>query len=296
VPTATKSRTNGKTKDVYKEVTDRIIAALEEGTVPWRRPWKIEGGHRNLVSKKPYRGINPFLLELTAMEEGYEKPYWVTYKQAEALGGNVKKGEKSTLVVFWKILNFDTDERDKDGNKKVKKVPLLRYYRVFNVAQCEGIEDKVPVIEENDFDPIERAEQVISDMPNPPSFSWGGDRAYYNFATDAIRLPAKKRFDSAEAYYSTAYHEMIHSTGHKDRLGRIKDWAMFGSDPYAQEELVAEMGAAMLCGVSGIEVQKENTAAYIQHWIERFKDDKKLLVSAAGQAQKAADSIIEEES
>lgn len=289
---------NGKSPEaIYQEVTDRIVAALEEGHIPWERPWRVHGGvHSNLSSKRDYRGINQFLLDLTAMDKGYSQPYWVTYKQAEAMGGQVRKGEKSSLVVFWKMLNLKLDEKDSDGNDVIKKIPLLKYYRVFNVEQIDGIEDKIPAIEEErTFTPIERAQQIIKEMPERPKLSHGGDRAYYSPTNDSIRLPKHDDFKSDEAYYHTAYHEMIHSTAHEKRLHRVKDWTAFGADPYAKEELVAEMGAAMLAGIAEIDIPstRENAKAYIQSWISRFKEDKKLLVQAASKAQQAADFIIE---
>lgn len=304
-----KSKGNGKsTEDIYTEVTNRIVKAMEGGHIPWHKPWRTKGGgiiHQNIVSKKPYRGINPFLLELTAMENGYVSPYWVTFKQAKDLGGNVRKDEKSTLVVFWKILRFKTDEVDDKGKPKIKTIPLLKYYRVFNIEQCENIpEGKIPTVEapeeedEREVVTVEEAQAIIDNMQNAPKIIHRGGSAFYSPTKDYIGLPKQEDFDSDEHYYHTAYHEMVHSTGHESRTGRMKDqWTTFGSDPYAKEELVAEMGASMLAGVAGIDIPEtqENTTAYIQHWISRFKEDKSLLVGAAGKAQAACDYILNTE-
>ena len=298
---ATKTKKTSKkgngTAVIYQMVTDKIVQALEEGTVPWHRPWRVEGGvHMNLKSKRPYRGGNQFVLDIVAMTEGYTSPYWLTYKQAEEMGGQVRKGEKSTFVYFFKPIKITTDEKDKEGNKVVKTIPLLRYYRVFNAEQVDGIEEKLPKPDEKEreFKPIEICERMLKGMPNPPKLSHGGDRAVYSPDKDAIRLPGRKQFDSPEAYYLTSFHEHAHSTGHKKRLGRVKSWTTFGSDPYAKEELVAEMASAMLASLAGVEIKVEQTAAYIQSWIKRFKEDKKLLVSAGAQAQRACDYILDE--
>lgn len=303
---ARSSKGKGKTTDaIYAEVTDRIIASMEEGHIPWHRPWKVRGGvHENATSQKAYRGINRFLLDLTAMENGYTEPYWMTYKQAQGLGAHVRKDEKSTIVVFWKLLKFK--EEDDAGEDHIKTIPLLRYYRVFNIEQIAidpkgnwkeiwKLADKMPEIEEDrEVSIIEQAQAIIDEMPNAPEIKYGDNRAFYRPSEDFIGMPDQESFDTDEHFYHTAYHEMVHSTGHESRLHRVKDWQYFGTDPYAKEELVAEMGAAMLAGVAGIDVPatQENTKAYIKSWIKRFKEDKKLLVSAGAQAQKASDYIL----
>jgi antirestriction protein ArdC len=276
--------------DVYTEVTDRIVAALESGTVPWRRPW-IAGAdsHRNPVSGTVYRGVNPFLLELTAMERGYTDPRWMTFKQARAAGGNVRKGERSTLVIFWKMLKgTDSDTGE------AKTIPMLRHYRVFNVAQLDGVE--LATEEQPDpFVPIDRAAELVAGMPDAPSISYGGERAFYAPAWDAVQLPQPERFVSAEAFYSTTFHELAHATGHASRLNRpevANATHAFGSADYSREELVAEFSASMLCGVAGIAPAViEQSAAYIAGWLKALSDDPKLLIAAAGRAQRAADFI-----
>lgn len=300
--TRKRSKKNGSSQAIYQQVTDRIIEALEAGTVPWQRPWKSKRlpgvNHQNLASKKSYRGINPFLLDIEAMINGYDLPYWVTFKQAKDLGGHVRKDEKSTVVVFNKKLVYE-DKNDLDENGKPKKKPfwMLRHYNVFNVAQCDGLEEKIPALPEeepeDEFTPIERCEQIGSEMKNPPSLDHGGSRAFYRPSTHAVRLPKPEQFNSPEHYYSTKFHEFTHATGNEKCLGRVKDWTSFGSDPYAKEELVAEMGAAMLDRVAGIDAPtQKNSANYIANWLQRFQGDPKLVVQAASQAQRAADYIL----
>ena len=272
--------------NAYQIVTDRIIELLEQGTVPWQKPWKGGGQAQNLMSKRPYRGINQFLLNASS----YASPYWLTFNQAKKLGGSVKKGSKSTPVVFWKWLEVE----DKDTGEK-KEVPFLRYYRVFNLEQTEGIqppkEDQAP---DRPFSPIERCEQIMAEMPSPPALQHQVQSAWYSPRKDLVNMPRPETFVSDEEYYSTLFHEMVHATGHETRLNRptLVDMAPFGSTNYSKEELVAEMGAAMLCGVTGIVNQTiNNSAAYIQGWLGKLRKDSTLVVQAAAQAQKAVDWV-----
>jgi antirestriction protein ArdC len=275
---------SGKKLDVYEMVTERIIAALEKGCVPWRKPWKNVGGPRNLQSKRPYRGINAFLLSLMP----YSSPYWTTFKAAKAAGGSVKKGEKGTIVVLWTPIEIE----DPNNPGQKKKIPYLKYYTVFNLEQCEGLTAPKNGEAVNDFEPVEEAQRVIDEMPNAPTIGFGGNRAYYRPMTDEVQLPVPEQFTERENFYATAFHELAHSTGHEKRLHRIKDWSNFGSEPYAQEELVAEMTAAMVCGMVGIDPLIEQSAAYIEGWLKALKGDKKFVVQAGSQAQKAADFIL----
>lgn len=276
-------------RDVYQIVTDRIVRLLESGTVPWHKPWK--GGNQwpqNFVSRKVYRGINLFLLNAAS----YASPFWMTFKQVQSLGGRVKKGEHSFPVVFWKVFR-------EEGEGETKRIPFLRYYSVFNVTQCEGI--PVPVIptgETTTFQPIEKCEQVVSAMPKRPTINHAGARACYSPSLDAVSMPEARLFESSEEYYSTLFHELTHATGHVSRLNRkeITDPIRFGSDPYSREELVAEMGAAFLCGHCAIENKTiDQSASYIQSWLTKLKEDRKLVVHAAAQAQKACDFILDVE-
>ena len=273
---------------VYGVITDRILEQLDKGTVPWQRPW-TGGESKNLISKKGYRGINVFLLAC----QGYASPYWVSYKQAQGLGGNVKKGEKGTPVVFWKT--YKRKAISDDGEETERPGFVLRYYTVFNVDQCEGIDGKVPETEKHEVEPIEICDQVVKDMPNKPRVEHGEPQAYYRPITDTVNMPNRNSFVGSEEYYSTLFHELTHSTGHDDRLGRHKKEKCshaFGSADYSKEELVAEMGAAFLCGHTAI-VNKtiDNSAAYIDNWCRKFRDKPQMVVLAAAQAQKAADYI-----
>jgi len=274
--------------NVYEIVTEQVIRQLESGTAPWRKPWRCEPP-ANLVSGKEYRGINPFLL--TA--QGYGSRYWLTFAQANKLGGHVKKGEKSSIVTFWKIGEFQKENKD-TGKTEDRKSILLRYYSVFNVEQTEGIADKLGLGNASPRVPsIDGCESIVSGMPNAPAMQQDA-RAWYRPSTDTVGMPSKSLFHSSEEFYSTLFHELTHSTGHASRVGRegIEQLNTFGSESYSKEELIAEMGAAMLCGVTGIAPATiQNSASYLQHWITRLKGDSKLLVSAASAAQKAADYI-----
>jgi len=274
---------------VYKIITDRIISLLKKGTVPWHQTWKnpqeANPFPKNFVTQKEYRGINVFILASAS----YSNPYWLTFKQAKSLGGKIRKGEHGFPCIFWKWI----DGKDEDEGMD-KKIPLLRYYTVFNISQCEGIE-----IPEQDntikWDPIEKFEKIIEDMPNPPTIIDEAKRPYYHPGYDVIRLPNKELFESAEEYYCVLGHELIHASGHPDRLGRdsIVDMCPYGSTGYSKEEIVAEMGVCFLCGYTGIENKTiKNSTAYISGWLQAFNNDKKMVIIAASQAQKAVDYIL----
>jgi antirestriction protein ArdC len=275
-------------KTVYEIVTEQILDQLESGTIPWRKPWNTLGLPTNAISGKAYQGINLLLLGF----QSFPTPYWVTFKQAKSLGGSVRKGEKSSVVTFWKLL-----ETVEDGQKK--KMPILRYYRVFNVAQCDGI--KLPShaqpVESTDIIPLAAADAIVEGWSDCPSIAHGGAQAYYRPSTDAIQMPPQADFISSGSYYSTLFHEMTHSTGHSARLNRGLDSnpQPFGSADYSKEELVAEFGAAFLCAHAGIDQsQIQNHAAYIQGWVRKLKEQPKLLIQASGQATKAAKFIMGE--
>jgi antirestriction protein ArdC len=280
-------------KDPYQLVTDRIVEALEAGVVPWHRPWKTlaGGGPTSLSTGKPYRGVNVFTLGVTEVMRGYESSYWTTFQQAKERGGMVRKGEKSTPVVFWKAI----EKRDDAGNV-TEKFGFLRYFSVFNAEQCDGL--TLPVIEEpepNAFEPIARAEAIADHMPKRPTVKHGGDRAYYSPGLDYVQIPLQVAFETPTHYYGTLFHELVHATGHDSRLGRgLTALAPFGSPDYSKEELVAEMGAAYLCGAAGIEPDYQHHAGYLESWLRALKNDRKLLVSAAGKAQRAAAYIVGE--
>ncbi len=272
--------------DVYQIVTDRILGLLESGTVPWRKPWVCSNGiPRNLVSNKEYRGINTILLGY----QEYSSPYWVTYKQAAERGGFVKQGEKSSLVIFYKMLDRH-DEESETG-----KIPLLRYYNLFNLEQCEGITSPPVDVPTYQFTPIEKAEQIVSGMKDRPDISYGGNRASYSPVHDKISMPYEERFAKSEEFYSVLFHELGHSTGHHSRLSRkeVIEHHSFGSEEYSAEELCAEFCSSFLCGVAGISNSTiELNASYIDGWLSLLRKDKRLLITAAAQAQKAADWIL----
>jgi antirestriction protein ArdC len=216
--------------------------------------------------------------------------YWITYRQAQVLGGSVTKGQHGSKVVFWKIDEY-RKENKKTGETENRKSILLRYYTVFNLEQCEGIKSPEPV---HLIHPIEQCEHIVNSMPKRPGFEQDS-LAFYRPSTDTVGMPSRSAFESAERYYSTLFHELTHSTGHPSRVGRegIMEHNPFGSEDYSKEELVAEMGAAMLCGVAGVESRTlDNSASYLQSWINRLRSDSRLIVSAASQAQKAADYIL----
>lgn len=280
--------------NVYEIITERVIANLEKGTIPWKKAWQTNGMPvQNALTKKAYRGVNVFLLNTA----NYSSPYWLTYKQAESRGGNVKAGEKGNPIVFWK---WNTYEKENDaGDIEEKSAPMLRYYTVFNSEQCEGLELlSLPMGDKKAyaFNAIPECERLISEIRDIPGISHGGARAFYSPSKDAIQMPSKADFEKAEEYYSTLFHEITHSTGHHSRLNRFEEnapIAMFGSESYSKEELVAEMGAAFLCGTARIEpTTLDNSSAYIASWLKALKGDKKLVIMAAAKAQKAADFLL----
>lgn len=287
--------------NVYQIITDRIIQQLEKGVVPWRKPWSGEGSEpANLVSRKAYRGINVFMLSCSA----YGSPFWLTFKQADMWGGHVRKGERGTPVVFWKF--FEGTERDDGGSSdndapaRSKRAPLLRYYTVFNSEQCDGLPAKlleVAKVPERTASPIADCDAILDGMPaNRPQIEHGFNGAYYRPSMDVIHMPRATQFDTDAAYYATLFHELTHATGHETRLNRkaLTGEIRFGSPSYSQEELVAEMGSAFLCGQAGIDTAPlvEQHAAYVSSWLAKLKGDSRLVVTAAAQAQKAADWIL----
>jgi len=270
----------------YDRITERIVALLEQGTVPWHKPWKAKAGWpRNYVSQKQYRGINVFLLHAMS----YESPCWLTLRQANQLGGSVRKGEKACPVVFWKQLVIENKE-----SGETDKIPMLRYYHVFNAAQCDGLKTSTAPVTTTE-NAISKPEDIVANMPQSPVIKHGMTKAYYFPREDCVGMPMKERFERTEDYYSTLFHELVHATGHEKRLNRttLAEHNGFGSDPYCKEELIAEMGAAYICGQAEISERTiDSSAAYIKGWLERLRQDKTLIVQAAAQAQKAADFIL----
>jgi antirestriction protein ArdC len=278
---------------VYEMVTERVIAMLEEGTVPWRKTWSAGSAPRN-IEGRPYRGINVFLLAMAP----YQSPFWLTYKQAQARGGTVRKGEKSTVVVFWKRLRIE--EKDATGKTVAKTIPMLRYFRVFNLEQTEGVKLPKDVAEyDAEQAAVEtriEAEEIMSGYlgaENAPQFHERGHQPLYYPGRDVVEVPQRGTFESADEFYGAVFHELAHSTGHSSRLDRFKGNTAFGSHDYGREELIAEMTAAFLSAEAGIESTATNHAAYLQSWIKTIREDVRAVVVAAGAAQRAADMVLQ---
>ncbi|WP_165852107.1 ArdC family protein [Mucilaginibacter terrenus] len=294
--------TNNTFVDTYQEVTDAVIKALEEGTVIWQCPWNQVGLPKNITSNVNYRGWNLFLLNFHTIMKGYPTPYYITYKQANNLKGSIKKGEKGVRIIYWAEVELKNQQTDAttpqpaDEQTKPKTIMVPKTYTVFNIAQTEGI--KFPCFEaelRSDAEKIANCEIVVDNMPNRPTIRKNGTNAYYQPSTDTVVVPSLKRCKSSEAYYSTLFHELAHSTGHESRLNRKELLSSdgFGSAAYAKEELTAEMTAAFLSAVTGIDqVTIDNSAAYIESWLKALKNDKTLVIKAAAQAQRAADYIL----
>ena len=272
--------------DIYAAVTKRIIEQMEQGIIPWQKPWVSNGKAVSHATGKPYSLLNQMLL-------GRPGEY-LTFKQCQEAGGHVKKGEKSSMVVFWKWI-----EQEDEETGETKEVPFLRYYNVFHIDQCEGIQAKYTT--EAHFpdgaSTVETAQEIIYDYLEREGVKLThseGDRAFYRPSTDEIILPLRKQFVSTAEYYGTVFHELTHSTGHPSRLNRLDKVVVFGSDVYSKEELVAEKGAAALVNHCGLEspTSFRNNTAYIQNWLSALKADKRFIVSAAGKAEKAVTLIL----
>jgi len=270
--------------DLYQEVTNRIMEQLENGIIPWKKPWISAGNAVSHATGKPYSLLNQMLL-------GRPGEY-VTFKQCQAEGGKVRKGEKSSMVVFWKWI----EEKDPD-TEEVKQIPFLRYFNVFHIDQCEGLTAKNTQELPGTANADQTAEAIIAGYIQTSGVRLSheaGDQAFYRPSTDSITLPLLAQFKETAEYYSTAFHEMVHSTGHKTRLDRLKKTAFFGSEAYSKEELIAEIGAATLVNHAGLETSRSfrNSAAYVQNWLQVLKNDKRFIVSAAGKAEKAVNLIL----
>ena len=282
------------TSIAYDKITEVLIESLSEGKIPWQKPWAAVPP-MNAFTKKAYRGINQIVLGLSKFAD----PRWATFKQITEHGGKVKKGSKSSTVVFWAFLKSKPDPNKKPGevSSAERSVPFLKYFSVFNVEQTEGL-DLPPVTELGlkIHSPIEACEEIVAGYENGPKINRSVDGAYYQPSHDFVGMPGIETFATPESYYSVLFHELGHSTGHATRLNR-KEVANreggFGSCEYSKEELVAEFTAYFLCNVAGIENKslETNTTAYLQSWISALSGDVKLAVAAAGRAQKAADWI-----
>lgn len=293
------TKTNAKTSEkvnVYQMVTDRVIAQMQQGIIPWHQPWTGMGGAVNYVTRKPYSFLNQLLLG----RDGE----WMTFKQVKQMGGAVKKGAKAGMVVFYSPFKVTKVKEDKNGEKKevVEMIPILKYYHVFHISDTTGIESKMgertQVINAD-----EQAEAIINGyVSRENGLTFKNDvqsaEAYYRPATDTVVVPMLSQYDVMEEYYSTAFHELTHSTMTESRCNRGNDIKnkMFGSDDYSREELVAELGSAMLCTVAGLDNEKafKNSVAYLQAWLQALKNDPKMIVWASSRAEKAARYIMGE--
>lgn len=274
-------------KKVLEIVTNQIIEKLEKGVVPWQKPWNSNspaiGSNKNGVYSAPYRGINAF----TTYAAGFDSPNWYTYKQIKKENRRILKGEEKNTVKILKWIWPDESKLEEE-----RKRPYAVYYRVYNEAQLDGYEP--PPVKTREFSPIEEAEKMLKNFRDLPNFKSVDQRAYYSRTDDVINMPRKDYFHSDEEYYSTLFHEITHATGHEGRLGRKSLLAInnFGDHSYSKEELVAEMGSAMLCSLAGISQKVvDNQTAYINSWLKQIRKDPKILMEAAAQAQKTIDFL-----
>jgi len=283
------TETNNHQFDVYQIITDQIIAQLNNGKIPWHQPWGERFLPQNLITKHAYRGINQLLL--TSLD--YPTNYFLTWEQLKKCNGSVKKGEKGHIVVFWKII-----EKAVDGKDEPEKLPVLRYFKVFNVVQCINIPQSLLNTMETDKENLALPECsfFVDHMPQKPVMTSKGNEAWYDPSADIVNVPGIKKFKDSIGYYGTVFHELVHSTGHASRLNRkeVTEKTTFGSPTYSVEELTAEIGACFLLSVAGIEKQSyiTNSAAYVQGWLQKLQNDKRFIIHASTAAQKATDYIL----
>ena len=272
--------------DVYAVVNSRIIKQLERGVIPWQHPWGDAGMPKNLITGRPYRGINLWLLNPL----GYEKNYFLTSKQIKDMGATIKEGQKGNITVFWKWLEVKDDETDQSAN-----IPFLRYSYVYNITQCDGIvETQIPMMEEKK-NTLKECEEIVVHMPNLPKIKHKENKTYYNPLLDYVNIPKVETFESRESYFSKFFVELIHSTGHQSRLNRkeVMQQKVFGADPYSTEELTAEIGACYLKSFAGLGKEHfENNPEAIKGWLEKMQNNRRFIVYASTLAQKTTDFIL----
>ena len=295
-------RTNSKTPiDVYQIITDRITEKLSQGIIPWKRGYTTHIP-QNYATKKPYRGINALLLGMT----GHRHPYFLTYKQAQALGGHVMKGATSEIAVYYQMRYLDPIKNkwvsasdDKPLPKNCKVIPLLKYYRVFNIEDVADLEfdssEQPTITDDLLLDDLEIGYQPFRSVTGL-QLKTNYPKACYQPRLDTVCMPSIQHYHTTSGYFKTLYHELVHATGHENRLARagVTDLIQFGSHNYSKEELIAELGSCFLMGIKGFanDEQLTNSAAYIDSWLKKLKDDKKFIVEAAAEAQKAVDYIL----
>ena len=270
--------------DIYQTVTDRMIAEMEQGIIPWKKPWMASGLAISHTTGKAYSLLNQMLLGKAGE--------WLTFGQVKQEGGHIRKGEKARMIVFWKFI-----DKEDETTGEINQVPFLRYYSVFHIDQCDGIKAKYARELTETANPDETAESIIAEYVRREGVTienQEGNSAYYTPALDRIILPLMKQYAETAEYYGTAFHEMVHSTGHMKRLARLDSPAAFGSESYSKEELIAEMGSSFLVYHCGLETKNSfrNSAAYLQNWLQVLKNDKHFIVSAAGKAEKAVNFIL----
>lgn len=273
--------------DPYEAITTKIITAIERGNLPWRKRWSGSGSSMPMRScGTPYRGINILSLWATAEECQFVSPFWMTYKQALNLGGQVRKGEKSTTIV-----KYGTYERENDLSGEDEAIPYLKAYRVFNADQVDGLGDDFAGDKQADMGtrPVAELDAFFTDVG--ANITHGGARACFNIIEDRVHMPPVSAFITDRHYYATLSHEITHWSGHSSRLDRFK--AFGDKDDYAFEELVAEIGACFLGAQIGVEPITDESAAYVDHWLKVMRKDNKIIFKAAAQAQRAADYILE---
>lgn len=269
-------------KNIFEVVTNQIVKQLNEGIVPWRRPWSTSGP-KSYVSNKEYSGVNVFLLQ-----SGYKSPYWITFKQCQKQGGSIRAGEHGSPIVF--IDRFMKETTNKQGEKVLKPFTFLKYYTVFNWEQTKGLPEKVPP--ERNNQQITSAEDLL--RKRGPNIKCNPEEAFYNPYDDSIYLPVIDQFESSEAFYSVAFHELTHWTGASGRCSRdtVKNYHV-GKDVRSQEELTAEMGAAFLCQLAGLDTSETlpNSSAYIQSWIQHLQNNPRWVLKASKHAREAVEYI-----
>lgn len=280
--------------DPHTRITDRIIAELDQGVRPWLKPWNSDALAGRVTrplraSGEAYRGINVILLWMEAVAAGYASPTWMTYRQAQALGAQVRKGEHGATVVYYGT-STKTERDEQTGEEREEGFRFLKTYTVFNAAQIDGLPERFQIEPEAPAlpapDRIEAAEAFFSKIP--ATVNHGGNQAYYNLTADRIQLPPFEAFREAEGYYATRGHETVHWTRHESRLDRSFGRKTWGDEGYAREELVAELGAAFLAADLGIAIEpRPDHASYIASWIQVLQNDNRAIVQAAAHAERA---------
>lgn len=290
------AKANGHTKDTYQRITDYVIEQLENGEIIWQKKWNCAGLPKNIITGHIYIGWNVFFLNFVTQLCNYKTPYFLTYKQAMDAGGSIRRGQKGYPVIWWATI--EDKERIVTIND-TEQHPVFRMPKthiVFNIDQAHGINfPQGEKLFRSHTQKIQACEKIINEMHDCPYIKHGGDKAFYQTATDSITIPVIEQFHSDEAYYKTLFHELAHSTGQAKRLNRkeLLDYHGFGSENYSKEELTAELTAAFLCAVCAIEADTiSNSAAYIKGWLKALQNDKRLILKAAAQAQAAADYIL----